>query len=312
MKLAVTSTSFSKNDTLRKRISEIWKGEIIFNEEGKKFTKSELIRFLDGCDTAIVGLDNVDEEVLENLPELRFISKYGVGLDNIDLDACEKKGVSIGWTGGVNKLSVAEMTLGFSITLIRNLYQSSGLLSEGTWKKNGGSQLSGKTIGIIGFGHVGKEFYRLLSPFQCNVLVNDIDPSVYEGTGITNQSLEAIFQQADLISLHVPYSKTTKGLIDLEAMKKMKKKPILLNTARGGIVNEEDLITGLDEGLISAVGIDAYVNEPQPSSALISRKDVFCTPHIGGNASEAVLAMGNSAIDNLMEIVEKNEKNSSF
>lgn len=310
MKLAVTSASFSKNKELCHRLKELWDGDISLNVEGIRFKEDELLEFLAGCDAAIVGLDKIHPGILDKLPQLKVISKFGVGLDNIDLEECKRRNISIGWTGGVNKVSVAEMALGFSLSLMRNLYQSSSLLSDGTWKKNGGSQLTGKKIGIIGFGHVGKEFYRLLEPFECEVMVNDIDPSVFDKTDVKNTELNTIFETADLISLHVPFTAKTENLITLEVMKKMKQKPILINTARGGIINEEDIIRGLNEGYISSVGIDAYLTEPHPSPELTSRNDVFCTPHIGGNAHEAVMAMGNSAIDNLLKATNSLEMRS--
>ncbi|MCF8057839.1 MAG: phosphoglycerate dehydrogenase [Bacteriovoracaceae bacterium] len=304
MKLAVTSASFSKNKYLRDEVSSKWRGKIKYNIEGIRFTKSELIIFLDDADAVIVGLDQIDLEVLESLPKLKYISKYGVGLDNVDLKACAERGIPVGWTGGVNKLSVAEMTIGFAISLIRNLYQTSSLLSRGEWKKVGGRQLSHKTVGLIGFGNVGKEVYRLLEPFNCKILINDIDTNAFNGYSLKNSKLERIFKESDIISIHTPLSEKTQNLITIKEMRTMKQKPFLINTARGGIINESDLEVALDEGHISGLAIDAFIEEPYPPHSLIERENVYCTPHIGGNADEAVMAMGKSAIDNLLKITK--------
>lgn len=302
MKLAVTSASFSKDDGLKNKLASQWKGEIKYNLDGIRFKSNELLDFLEDVDAAIVGLDKITSPLLSGLPKLRFISKYGVGLDNIDLEACKMRGIEVGWTGGVNKLSVAEMTLGFSLTLIRNMYQSSFLLSRGTWKKNGGNQLSGKTFGIIGFGFVAKEVVRLLAPYNCKILVNDINSSAFEGTNFKNTEKDIIYRESDIISIHTPLTDKTQNMITLDVMRKMSNRPILINTARGGIICEEDVVKALDEGIISALAIDAYVDEPAPPASLIEREDVFCTPHIGGNAKEAVWDMGVSAIENLIKI----------
>lgn len=303
MKLVVTSDSFSKNDFLKQELEKKWNGEIVYNSKGKSLTRQDLFELLDGAQAMIVGLDKVDEELLDTFPNLKFISKYGVGLDNIDIEACQARNVKIGWTGGVNSLSVAEMALGFALCLKRNMYQTSSLLSMGTWKKDGGFLLSEKTFGIIGFGAIGKKLYDLLKPFNCNIFVNDINLSVFENTGISNTDIDVIYSKSDIISIHIPLSPKTKGLISKNEFKKMsERRPVLINTSRGGIIDENATIEALEKGYISSLGIDVYENEPMPSMKLVSRKDVFCTPHIGGNAKEAVMAMGIMAVENLLKI----------
>lgn len=306
MKLAVTSESFSKNINLVKKLKSLWSGEVKLNTEGIKFTKKELISFLSDSDAAIVGLDIINSDLLNELPKLRYISKYGVGLDNIDLDYCLNHNIKIGWTGGVNKLSVAEMTIAFAITLSRNMYQSSISLKNNQWIKNGGCLLSGGNFGIIGFGNIGKEVYRLLQPFNCNVFINDTDQNAINNfSELKIHSKDEIYENCDVISFHVPLTDETKNLVSKEHFHKFKKKPILINTSRGGIFNEEDILFGLNNDNIRSVALDVFSNEPNPSFELLSHPGVFCTPHIGGNAREAVLAMGTSAIENLLRIINE-------
>ncbi len=193
--------------------------------------------------------------------------------------------------------------------LSRNLYITSNLLKEGTWQKEGGFELSGKTIGIIGVGFIGKELIRLLEPFNCKILVNDIvdQESYYRVHGLIEATKEYIYREADIISIHTPFDETTKDLITLREFKMMKPTAFLLNTARGGIVNETNLKYALKNSLIAGAGIDAYVVEPPIDRELIELPNLIATPHIGGNSKEAVLAMGLSAIENLKLIMESRE-----
>ena len=189
-----------------------------------------MIEYLKGFDAAIVGLDQIDNEVLTHLPELRIIAKYGVGLNNIDLEACKKHNVKIGWAGGVNRISVAEMVMGNALSLLRNLYQTSNLLSNGTWQKDGGEQLTGKTVGIIGVGFIGKELVKMLKPFNCKILVNDIinQDDYYSENGLIESSKEDIFMNCDVITVHTPLTEETKYVLNKEAFDLMKSSAIIL------------------------------------------------------------------------------------
>jgi len=300
MNIVVTSPSFSKNKTLQSEIKKYFPNAKL-NLEGIRFSKDELIEFIRDAEAVVIGLEAIDEEILNFCPKLKFISKYGVGLDNIDLKACKERGIKVGWTGGVNRLSVAEMTLGFMLMLARNLYIASNNLKRGNWEKDGGFQLSGKTVGIIGVGFIGKELVRLLKPFQCKILVNDIinQDSFYRENSLVEVSKEEIYRKSDFITLHTPLNETTKNLISLNEMKMMKPNTYILNTARGGLIVEEDLKIALKEGVIAGAAIDSYLVEPPQDQELLSLPNLICTPHIGGNAKEAVEAMGRSAINHL-------------
>ena len=171
--IVATSVSFSKNKTLQKKFLKYFPNAKL-NTQGVRFNEDTLIDFIKDAQGIIVGLEPITKKVLDNSPKLKYISKYGVGLNNIDLKECKKRNIKVISTQGVNRLSVAEMTLGFMLMLSRNLYTTSNLLKQGIWQKNGGFELSGKIIGIIGVGHIGKELIRLLKPFRCKIFVNDI------------------------------------------------------------------------------------------------------------------------------------------
>jgi phosphoglycerate dehydrogenase-like enzyme len=299
MKIVATSPSFSKNLELQKEIYKYFP-DAKLNLEGKRFSKNELIEFIGDAHGVVVGLEKIDDEVLEKCPNIKIVSKYGVGLNNLEFT---KENVKIGWTGGVNKLSVAEMTLGYFLMLSRNLYQTSNQLKNGTWNKSGGFQLSGKTVGVIGVGHIGKEVIRLLEPFNCKILVNDIieQNEYYKSVGAKEVSKEEIYREADFITIHTPFDKTTENLIGKKEFEAMKSSAFVVNSARGGIIDEVELKNALLSGEISGGAIDAYVSEPPEDKELLSFPNLITTPHIGGNSEEAILAMGKSAISHLKE-----------
>jgi len=194
--LGITTIAFSKNEFLVNKVKELGFKEVYTNEEFKRFSKNELIEFLSKCDIAIIGLDRINEEILSNTPKLKAISKYGVGLDNIDFEICEKYNIKILHTQGVNKRSVSELTVGCILSLLRNIYISSNLLKQNIWEKNGGTQLSNKTIGIIGIGNIGKDLILLLQAFNCKILVNDIieQNEYYKKCNLIQSSKEEIYK----------------------------------------------------------------------------------------------------------------------
>jgi len=304
--IAVTSAAFSKDAFLRTRLLDLFPNSI-FNPKGEMLSRPELKDFLSKADGAVVGRDSIDEDLLRNCPKLKIVSKYGVGLDSVDRRACQKYGVAIGWTGGVNRLSVAEQTLGFILALCRNLYQTSCLLKSGRWVTNGGWQLSGKTVGIIGVGHIGKELIRLLAPFNCRILPNDIveQTEFYRANGLVESSKETIFSEADIVTIHTPLTGETRYLVNSKTLSLMKNTSFLINTSRGAVVNERDLKQALISKTIAGAALDVFEEEPPQDLEFLQLPNLFCTPHVGGNAIEAVRAMGLSAIHHLEKFYEQ-------
>lgn len=305
MKIAVTSTSFSKNEVLAREIKRYFP-DVRLNGTGERLEGERLASFIDDAEGLVVGLEKLDAHLLSECPNLKVIAKYGVGLDNIDLGFCRERGIAVGWTGGVNRLSVAELTLGFMLALCRNLYVTSNQLKNGTWNKSGGHQLSGRKVGIIGVGNIGREVVRLLEPFRCEVLANDIvdQRAYYLEKGLREATKEEIFAEAEIVSLHTPLTPDTEGLIDRGALSRMKRSAFLINTARGGIVRQDDLKWALQNGMIAGAAVDVYEEEPPTDTEFLGLPNLICTPHIGGNAYEAVIAMGMSAIGHLKDFFE--------
>jgi phosphoglycerate dehydrogenase-like enzyme len=299
VKIIISTVAFSTNKILVNELKKYFQ-DVIINEKGIRIPENELVNYYKDADAIIVGLEKITSQILDQLPNLKIIAKYGVGMDNIDIEACNKRNIKIGWTGGVNKRSVAEMVLGFMLALCRNLYTTSNQLKNGIWNKNGGIQLTGKTIGIIGVGNIGKELIKILAPFNCKILVNDIiDLKNIENNMVKRVEKETIFLESDLISIHVPLNSETLDLINLDVFKKMKKTAYLINTSRGGVVNENDLKFALKNDIIAGAALDVYDTEPPNDIELLELPNLICTPHTGGNANEAVLDMGLSAIEHL-------------
>ena len=299
-RIAVASRSFSKNPVLRSELQTKYE-HVTFNETGRVLEGTELSRFLNGHSKAITGLEVINDAVLSQLKGFKGISKYGVGLDMIDLDALARHDVHLGWTGGVNRRSVAELTLMFALLLIRGAHQAHLDLVSGDWKQAKGHELTGKTVGIVGCGHVGKELIRLLEPFHCNILVNDIRryPEFYQEHPVTEVNLPILLKSSDIVSLHIPLNSKTNGMLNSERLAWMKKGAVLLNTSRGNIVEEPALKALLKSGQLGSAGFDVYAVEPPTDTELLSLPNFYGTPHIGGGSAEAILAMGQSAIENL-------------
>ena len=302
MKIVATSPSFSKNKKLQDEVYKYFP-DAQLNLEGIKFSKQDLVEFIQNAEAIIVGLDEISVDVINKCPNLKIIAKYGVGLDNIDIEECKKKNIKIGWTGGVNKLSVAEMALGFMLMFARNLFISSNELKDGKWNKSAGFQLSGKTVGIIGLGHTGKELVRLLKPFDCQILANDVvdQTDYYSQNNIQEVSKDEIFKISDFVTINTPFNDFTNNMVDIKVLKKMKDSAYIINIARGGIINEHDLKYALENNIIAGAALDAYLDEPPTNQEFLRLPNLICTPHIGGNAKEAIEQMGMSAINHLKE-----------
>jgi D-3-phosphoglycerate dehydrogenase len=300
-KVVVTSRSFAKSAVLRQELLNVFPNSI-FTDHRQKLPKGEIANFIGDADAAIVGVETIDNSVLEHTTKLRVISKYGVGLDNIDLESLKSRDIFLGWTGGTNKRSVSELTLCFMLGLCRNVFGSSFKLKKFEWEKDGGYQLSGKTVGIIGCGHTGSDIVRLLAPFGCDLLINDIvDKSNFcQEHGASQVSLEAVLEQSNIISLHVPLTKQTHQMVNVNFLKKMKPTGFLINTSRGSVVDQEALKNALMQRNISGAALDVFAEEPPVDEEFLSLPNLMVTPHIGGNSIEGVEAMGRAAIQHLV------------
>jgi D-3-phosphoglycerate dehydrogenase len=299
-RVAVTSRSFSRHPVLRAELLARY-SNATFNDSGKSLAGDELIAFLRGHEKAITALERLDERVFAAVPELKVIGKFGVGLDMIDLEAMARHDVKLGWTGGVNKRSVSELVIAFAVALLRHLPEAMREVANGTWRQHVGRQLSDRTVGIVGCGHIGKDLAVLLRAFGCRVLAHDIRdfPGFYATHQITPVGLDELLRAADVVTLHLPLDDTTRGILSAARLALMRPEAILINTARGDLVDERALKTMLKEGRLAGAAFDVFATEPPEDLELLRLPNFLATPHIGGSAEEAVLAMGRAAITGL-------------
>jgi len=299
-RVAVCSRSFSRNPILRSELQARYE-HLSFNDAGLQLEGDDLVNFLRGHDKAITALERLDEYVLSRLPELKVIGKYGVGLDMIDLEAMREYGKCLGWTGGVNRRSVSELVIAFAIAMLRHVPAAQREILSGTWRQLVGGYLSGRTVGIIGCGHVGKDLVSLLKVFGCPILVYDIRDyrEFYELHAIEAVSLEVLLTRSDIVTLHVPLDESTRNMLDAQRLALLKSTAVLINIARGGLVDEGALKEMLRGNRLAAAAFDVFAVEPPQDSELLALPNFLATPHIGGSAQEAILAMGRAAIDGL-------------
>jgi D-3-phosphoglycerate dehydrogenase len=298
--VAVSSHSFPKNPILRNELLSRYP-QSVFNETRVPLVGNDLLDFLKGHEKAITGLEVLDEAVFAAIPELKVVSKYGVGLDMIDFDAAARHGVSVRWTPGVNRQSVAELTIALMIMLARNVSAVSHDLRTGTWTSGGGRQLSSATVGVLGCGNVGQAVARLCRSFGARVIARDIAPydDFYREAGVVPVSFDTLLRESDFVSVHVPLDENTRGLIGARELAMMKPTAFLINTARGGIVDEAALKRAILNKKLAGAGCDVFETEPPADTELLSLPNFVGTPHIGGSSAEAVLAMGRAAIAGL-------------
>lgn len=299
-RIAVAARSFAGNATLRAELSARYP-DVTFSDSPWVLAGAELVDLLRGHDSAIVGLERIDEALLAQVPELKLISKYGVGLDGVDIEALTRRGIKLAWTGGVNRRSVSELTLAFAIALLHRVPETAFGLRDRAWKKLVGRQLTGCTVGIIGCGFVGQDLVKLLAPFQCRILAHDIRdyPEFYQAHHVTPVGLYQLLAESDIVTVHVPLDRSTKGMIGEAQLSRMRGGGFLINAARGGIVDEDALASALESHHLAGAACDVFQMEPDANSRLLSLPTFLGTPHIGGSTEEAQLAMGRAAIDGL-------------
>lgn len=277
--------------------------EVIFSKPGIQPTEEELIELLPGCVGMLAGVEKISAKVLENAKDLKVISRNGTGVDKIDLKICEKLNIKIKIADGANSYGVAELTIGLIISLIRSIPYSNYNMKLGDWKRRIGIELNGKTLGVVGCGKVGKIVAQEAIGLGMKVIGYDISEDI-EFKKLNNfkyTTLDNIFQTSDIISLHCPLPPDGKVIIDKNAILKMKKGVFIINTARAGLIDEKDVLEGLNNNQISGYATDVYQIEPPEINDLYKHENVILTPHIGGYTNESVENATRMAVDNLLE-----------
>ena len=299
-KILITTSSFGKYDT--RLIQDIvGQGfECVLNPLGRKLTEKEALDLIVKHQPLgmIAGVEPLTRKVLEKARNLKIISRCGIGMDSVDIAAANDMGISVKNTPDAPTIPVAELTMGLILSLLRKIHISHGNIRKGDWERPMGNLLYGKTVGIVGCGRIGKYLAKLLSSFGCRMLGCDIihgQTECYEPL-----KLDPLLVQSDIISLHLPYSKETHHYINSKRIQIMKDGVMIINAARGGLIDEIALFKALKDGKVAGAAIDCFEEEPY-KGPLREFDNVLLTGHIGSYAKEGRMMMEKQALDNLLD-----------
>lgn len=282
-KVLITTAPFG--DKNRSPIDKLENAGIdyVINPIGRKLTEQELAGMIENFDVLIAGTECISRSVFQRAKKLKFISRVGIGLDSVDLIAAQERGIKVSYTPDAPAPAVAELTIGFIFSLLRSTHIANLQMHQGKWNRYFGRRISNVIIGIIGAGRIGGTVLRLLAGFPgVKVLVHDINPNlnVPNLEMFEKVSLEEIYRKADVISLHIPLNSNNKNLIKSKQLLSMKSDALLINTSRGGIINEKDLIAVLNSGHLGGVAIDVFETEPYIGELSVIERCLL-TSHMG-------------------------------
>ena len=291
MKIVIGASTFAVKDDepmtlMRKKGIEVFK-----NPYRRKMTEDEIIEHLQGADGLLAGLEPLNERVLSNAQQLKAITRVGVGMDNVNMEAAKKRNIKVSNTPKSVTEAVAEMTLAALLAIARQIIPSNNNLHKGIWEKTLGFSLDGITAAIIGYGRIGKRVAELLKVFKVNIIIYDT-----ANPELSTFTLEKAIQKADVISLH---ASGNEEIITKEMFKNMKKEVVILNSARGGLINEDGLYDGLKSGIVSYYWGDVFWEEPYKGK-LTECDNAILTPHISTYSAQSRKDMEMEAVENIM------------
>ena len=268
--------------------------------------RPELLAAVGEADALLVrSATTVDAEVLAAAPKLKIVGRAGVGLDNVDIDAATERGVMVANAPTSNIHSACEHAISLLLSTARQIPAADKTLRDGEWKRSSfsGVEIFGKTIGIVGFGHIGQLFAQRLAAFETTIIAYDpyANPARAAQLGVELVTLDELMSRADFVTIHLPKTKETAGMFDADMLAKAKKGQIIINAARGGLVDEQALADAIDSGHIRGAGFDVYASEPCTDSPLFARPEVVVTPHLGASTVEAQDRAGTDVADSVLK-----------
>lgn len=261
----------------------------------------ELRALVSGVDGLILGLDRCDASVIDAADALKVISRYGVGVDEVDVAAASKRGIAVTTTPGANSAAVAELTIGLIFALARHIHRVAAAAQRGEWLRPMGWELNGKTLGVVGLGAIGREVIRRAAGLGMRII--GYDPIAGEVAGVERVSLPDLLRQADVVTLHIPLTPETATLINADTIGLMRDGAALINTARGGLVDEEALYHALALGKLIGAAMDAFQHEPPDGSPLLQLDNFIAMPHLGATTRETTLKMSLMAAQNCVAVL---------
>ena len=306
MSVYVSTIPFAEPNSLPLEMLQAQGLECRVNDRGRKIKKDELIADLGDAECFIAGTETIDREVMDSAPNLKLIARVGIGLDGVDLWEARRRGIKVTYTPDAPAPAVAELTLGLMLQLARKIGVSNQDIRGAEWNRYFGFRLSEMTIGIIGTGRIGGRVLRRLSAFGSpRILVNSLsrDDTISPNLKLNWVDKDTIFRESDMISLHVPLTPQTRDMITAQEFAMMKQHAMLVNTARGGIVNEDDLYTALRSNTIASAAVDVFEEEPY-AGRLAGLSNCFCTAHLGSMSFDCRSRMEIEACDEVVRHVK--------
>ncbi len=282
-KVLITTVPFGENNRFPLDLLENAGIEYLINPHNKKLTENQLSELIGDFEVLIAGTEQITDKVMSQAPKLKLISRVGIGLDSVDLIAAKKRGIKISYTPDAPAPAVAELTLSMILTLLRSVHVSNLQMHHGKWERIFGRRLTDVTVGIIGVGRIGTHLLRCMSGFgKIHVLANDIMPNnqLNRDFNLEWVTKEQIYKESDIISLHLPLTPLTRNMICREQLLQMKKGAFVINTSRGGIINEDDLHKAMAERHLGGAAIDVFEDEPY-TGKLIEIDRCLLTAHMG-------------------------------
>lgn len=283
--------------------------EIVINPYGRKLTELEILDLGKDIVGVVAGVETYNKHIIDQLPELKCISRVGVGIDSIDVKYLKDKKIELFITPNGPTQAVAELSLSLALNLLRHVTISDRRIRKGVWKKETGNLLVGKNVGIIGLGRIGKRTSLLYKALGCSISAYDKFPDTrwMDENGISNESFENLISTADIISIHVPGLVDGKPLLQETELNKLKSGVIIINLSRGGVIDEKALFLHLKNNPETYAALDVFVDEPYKGE-LTELENILLTPHMGSYAKEAKLTMEVDAVNNLIDFFQKFSK----
>lgn len=278
---------------------------LVENEATVPWEPEDMAPLLADADAAVCGVEVYTRDILEQAPNLRIISRLGVGLDNIDLAAARRRGVDVVNVPGGNAFAVAELAIGLMISVLRKIPAMNADIRGGRWDRYVGKELAGKTIGLIGFGATARAVARRLQGFDVTIRAFDpyADAAVAAELGATLAPLAEVVGDVDIVSVHAPHTESTHHLVDAALLAKMSPGTVLINTSRGGLVDENALVGALEGGHIAGAGLDVFEYEPVTADNPLLRFDtVVATTHAAADSEEAYTRIGLSTAEAIIDV----------
>ena len=299
--IAWSTSSFGKESARPLELLRDAGYEVRANPHGRTLTTDEARTHLDSVVGLIAGTEKLTADLLRSLPKLRCISRVGVGMDSVDIAAAKELGIAVFNTPDAHVDAVAELALAGLLALLRKIPTSDHAIRNGKFDKPMGLLLGGKTVGLVGYGRVGRRFAQLVSGFGCTMLASDpqADAASARSQSVELVGIDELLSRADVVSLHLPYSTAAKNLIGAEQLARMKSDAVLVNTARGGLVDEAALVQHLQKHPKAGAYLDCFEKEPY-AGPLAALANVVVTAHIGSYAREARIRMETEAVENLL------------